>query len=62
VYDYYQKDYEAHERMRRRQQDAQAERMMYQARARQQQRRRRRARLAALDLLNAARRQERANA
>jgi hypothetical protein len=62
VYDYNCTDYEAHERIRQRRQDAEAERMMYQARARQQQRRSRRARLAALDLLNAARRYARANA
>ena len=62
MYDYNCKDYEARERMRQRRQGAAAERMMYQARARQQQRRRWRARLAALDLLNAARRYARANA
>jgi hypothetical protein len=62
VYDYYRNDYEARERTRQRQQDAEAERMMSQTRARRQQRRRTRAPLAALDLLNAARRQARANA
>jgi hypothetical protein len=60
VYDYYQKDYEARERIDQRRKQAEQERIIRQARGRQRQRRR--ARLAALDLLNAARRQARANA
>jgi hypothetical protein len=61
VYDYHQKEYEARERIQHRRREAEQERIIRQARARDRPRRRR-ARLAALDLLNAARRQARANA
>jgi hypothetical protein len=61
VYDYYQKGYEARERIEQRRRQADAERNIRQARARQQRRRRRAHLAAALDLLN-VRRQARANA
>jgi hypothetical protein len=54
VYDYYQRSYEARERINRREREAQAERIVRYARARRQ--RRRRAQLAAaLELLIPAR-------
>lgn len=55
MHDYYQKSYEAHERLTRRRYEAAAERIIYRARTRRQ--RRRRALAGALGLLAGARRQ-----
>ena len=55
MHDYYQKSYEAHERIGRRRQEATAERIIYRARTRRH--RRRRTRLAgAMGLLSGTRR------
>jgi hypothetical protein len=62
MYAYHITEYEAHDRIRQRMREAEAEQIIRQTGARKQRRRRRRYLAAALDLLITARRQARADA